>query len=411
MRTAPVALAAALALAGCSSSSTGGQGTAAPGSSSPAPPSSSAASTSPVVTATPGTGHATLPTSTAPAQVAPPAGGPVPRGFTPTSVSFVSATQGWVLGTAPCTGAVCTSVVRTRDGGRHWQGIPAPSATLGQPDSGRNGDVSVLRFATARDGWAGVGRLYSTHDGGSTWVRQQVGPATSVISNIETGGGYVFATVDGCPSQGGNTCALTVRVYASPIGRDSWVPVSPAYRGGNGASGLVLSGRTWFLPTPTGISTGVAPQGPRRVASPCPADTGGRRPRPVLAVADPAHVDALCVGQGAAGSARWQLYGTVDGGRTWVRAGGAHREPSGVYGAADNTRGVLLVAAASGGSLVLRTTDDGVRFTSARIAAPPGGIGWADLGFTTPTRAVVVLRDTALFLSHDAGATWDRVAF
>lgn len=409
MRTAILAGLAATVLAGCTSAPTTGRGTAVPGSSSPSTVSSSPApSSSARTTAT--SGPATASTSTS-AHPGVPAGGPVPRGFTPTSASFISASQGWVLGTAPCTGAVCTSVLRTRDGGRHWRGIPAPSATLGQPDSGRNGDVSVLRFATPRDGWAGVGRLYSTHDGGASWQRRQVGPSTSVISNIETGGGYVFATVDGCPSQGSSACSFSVRVYASPIDRDSWVPVSPAYRGGNGASGLVVHGANWYLPTAGGIAIGTGTGAPRPAANPCPVDGTGQRPRPVLAVADPAHLDALCVGPGAAGSARWQLYGTVDGARTWVRAGGPHLEFSGVQGIADNTRGVLLAAASSGASAVLRTTDDGVRFGSSTVSAPPGGIPWADLGFTTPTQAVVVSLDTALYLSHDAGASFQRVVF
>ena len=48
---------------------------------------------------------------------APPPGGPVPGGFTATSVTFVSAQEAFVLGTAPCPNAVCTSIVRTFDRG------------------------------------------------------------------------------------------------------------------------------------------------------------------------------------------------------------------------------------------------------------------------------------------------------
>src|SRR5665213_772581 len=42
--------------------------------------------------------------------VAAPAGGPVPSGFEPASVSFISADDGWVLGSAPCSNPVCTSI-------------------------------------------------------------------------------------------------------------------------------------------------------------------------------------------------------------------------------------------------------------------------------------------------------------
>lgn len=62
-------------------------------------------------------------------------------------------------------------MLRTRDGGRTWVGIPAPRAAA----------PAVIRFADARNGWALTGdlqgrattrrRLYSTHDGGAHWHR------------------------------------------------------------------------------------------------------------------------------------------------------------------------------------------------------------------------------------------------
>src|SRR5450755_3215052 len=65
-----------------------------------------------------------------PAEAAP-AGGPVPSGFEPASVSFVSANDGWVLGsTVPCFAAVCTSMVRTADGGRFFFDVTATTENL-----------------------------------------------------------------------------------------------------------------------------------------------------------------------------------------------------------------------------------------------------------------------------------------
>ncbi|MGN6607590.1 MAG: hypothetical protein ACTHMS_11360 [Jatrophihabitans sp.] len=282
-------------------------------------------------------------------------------------------------------------------------GIPAPVATLGIAQSGREGDVAVLRFADQQNGWAGVGKLFSTHDGGAHWQRITLPGLVGVIANIETGGGYVFAATDGCPSLGSSRCSQTTRVYASPIGKDDWQPITGTLAGG-GDAGLVVHGAEWWSTLQHGIVHGSGPNESGVLASPCPGTA-----RPTLAVADATHLDALCIGNGAAGSAEYQLYGTTDGGRTWTKAGPTHVEPSGVYGMADNTKGVLLVASASGNSQILRTTDDGGSFGSV-LTADSGGAPWADLGFTTPSQAVVVLPGSALYLSHDSGRSFTRVA-
>src|SRR5689334_22044197 len=57
-------------------------------------------------------------------------GGPVPKGFVAHDLTFVSANEGWLLGTAPCSTKPCTSIVHTTDGGKTWAGIPAPKAEL-----------------------------------------------------------------------------------------------------------------------------------------------------------------------------------------------------------------------------------------------------------------------------------------
>ena len=79
-----------------------------------------------------------------------PPGGPVPSGFTATSVTFVSAQEAYVLGTAPFPNAVCTSIVRTLDRGASWRGLPAPAVPLSAP--GGTG-VWGIRFATPEHGF------------------------------------------------------------------------------------------------------------------------------------------------------------------------------------------------------------------------------------------------------------------
>ena len=55
----------------------------------------------------------------------------VPLGFRPMSVTFVSADQGWVLGSAPCSTGRCPVIAHTLDGGRTWSTIPAPQTPIG----------------------------------------------------------------------------------------------------------------------------------------------------------------------------------------------------------------------------------------------------------------------------------------
>lgn len=406
LAAATTVLAAGL-LAACTSS---GGGKAGPSGSTP--PASGASTTASGVASGTATGTAT-PSSSATSSgstghVTGPSGGPVPHGFTPTSVTFASSTEAFVLGTAPCSSPPCTSIVRTVDDGRTWVGIPAPRTTLGQPDSGRNGGVSVLRFADATDGWAGVGELWATHDGGAHWAKQSLPGADGVVSAIESGGGYVYATTDGCASQGSSHCHQSVQLYASPVGRNSWTRVAtiPAL-GGN--AGLVLQGADWYVSTAQSIRHGHGTAVSGTLPTPCPAD-GEFRARAEIAVASSRFLDAVCLSGGAAGSASYQLYGTRDGGAHWAKAGPSHREDSGFGGIADNTQGVLLLAVASGRSSILRTTDDGSTLHTP-LTVNSGGGQWADLGFTTPTQAVVVLLDKALYLSHDAGASFSAVRF
>src|SRR5437588_9325820 len=43
-----------------------------------------------------------------------------PHGFHAYSLSFISATEGWALGRAPCEGRQCTYLLRTVDAGHSW---------------------------------------------------------------------------------------------------------------------------------------------------------------------------------------------------------------------------------------------------------------------------------------------------
>ena len=87
-------------------------------------------------------------------------------GFKPASVTFVSATQGFVLGAQTCTTGTCATLASTVNGGSTWTYVGAVPAAI----TGSNPAVSKVRFATKNDGWAFGPQLWSTHDGGRTWT-------------------------------------------------------------------------------------------------------------------------------------------------------------------------------------------------------------------------------------------------
>ncbi|MCW2526381.1 MAG: glycosyl hydrolase, repeat-containing protein, partial [Pseudonocardiales bacterium] len=211
----------ALSVAGCTSGSSGSKA-GATGTSSSSSASAPAVSPSPSSPAPAG--------STTPPVAPGPAGGVVPTGFVPYSVTYVDATHGWALGTAPCPAEPCTSIVRTQNG-TSWQGIPAPKATLGT--GGATGQLTSLRFADGLNGWAFGAALFSTHDGGATWTQTKIGDSADTVNtevvDVETSGGIAWAAVRGCATGPVADCAKsTTRLYRSPIAAESWAAVGAA---------------------------------------------------------------------------------------------------------------------------------------------------------------------------------------
>jgi|GEM_PF-601561 len=379
----------------------------------PAPSASSSPSSGP----TTGSASTTGPSGSS---VLGPAGGPVPVGFRAVDLTWISNSDGWALGTAPCGRPPCTSITRTTDGGKTWVGIPAPRATLSQTDGCAGTCVTGLRFADALVGYAfGPNALYLTTDGGRTWAEQPGGSA------------YSLEIVDGQAlrvSGQGPSCApgCTFSVQRAPVGSTDWQDAGLPAGGQNAGAQLSASGRTVVLAT-FGHTAGGAENATsvlftstdagaswRKIGEPCPRIGTGPSSRETDTVAVTVALDGsttvLCTPRDGNGE---QLVVTLTGSDTsrhvHVASTPAGAPAGNVLGAASAS--TLLVSL----DRLYRSTDDG------RHWQPTGGDG--------PTAAVFIGFESAsvgrvlgvtgsgestsatVWTTTDAGRTWTATGF
>jgi photosystem II stability/assembly factor-like uncharacterized protein len=401
------ALLASFALSGCGSGQSGAGSGGAGGTTTPAAtPASSGSATA--------AAHAATPAATASAAAtsqAQPAGGPVPVKFAATSVTFVSADEAFVLGTAPCSHAPCTSIVRTLDRGASWVGLPAPVVPLGQPQGPFAADVWGIRFADPAHGFVFGNGLYETTDGGENWA-EVASPPGSILS-LEVIDGQVLALTAPCQTQNG--CGLTGTLLRRPLAGGSWHVVTQV------SDPRLIATQARVAALLNGDSVLVTTDGALTFASHAtPCTTQGVAMASSVAVTGPGSLALLCAGQGAMGSVAKTVYVSSDLGAHWTKAGqpGSGGDPAGIAAA---TPARLVVAAESGASELYYSGDSAASWGTA-YSAGDGGMGFNDLGFTTTSDGVVVHgpalsdgnkegRPGQLLLTSDGGATWQLVRF
>ena len=380
--------------------------------------SSSKPSTTPVVDSTP-TSEGSSSTSGGPTGT----GGPVPTGFQPASVTFVSADQGFVLGTAPCSTPPCTSLVATDDGGTSWHGLPAPVAPLAtslstpSPDDAP-GAISQVRFGDHLNGWAFGPGLWATHDGGEHWTDQHL---EGSVTDLASADGVTYAVVTTCPT---GACESGATLYRTDATSDDWQSVDGAGLPAQGGQIELHARAAWFVgPASTdggGATFLSSPDGTTWTshADPCLADDAFLDS---VAPVDTVNLFLLCVSDPGAGSQGKSVRSSSDAGATTEAAGSPPRGGIALeIAAADSTH--LAVTAQSGASFIYRSDDSGASWSTVGDL-PDGGAGFRDLGFTTSTQGVVVSGEPStgttaatdaasrLLMTHDAGATWTPVSF
>lgn len=377
----------------------------------------------------------------------------VSHSFDPGSVTFVSLSTGFALGTVPCRGpGECLALRETTDGGQTWSDQQLPVALLsgvnrrdnGYPVLGVGGGSLTVRFADPQDGWisgavpaGGTLRsvLWSTHDGGRNWHDIASVPGLSSqapVMDLEAARGVVYAL--GQMSGNGVGAALA----SSPVGADHWHAVpTPSLGfpagGANPVGDLVLQGGSGWLVegNDRGISGSarLLPDGRWAAWSPPCSLVGDSYAVP--AAADASHLYALCqmggfasalsahAPKGAKLGSTW-LYGSSDGGLSFhpvVQLGAG-------YPGATGAQQVQLgpVAAASPGHLFVERYAKSAQL----LGSFDGGRHWqvvyggnvSYVGFTSPAQGVAITQPSAsaqspsgMVMTRDGGRHWHRVSF
>ncbi|UZJ24936.1 hypothetical protein RHODO2019_17875 [Rhodococcus antarcticus] len=365
----------------------------------PAPP------TSPLLTPAPTTvvPAPAAPTATVPpVTTAPPPSddgrptGPVPRGFAPQSVTFISTRDGWTLGQAPCTKQPCTSVARTSDGGASWVGTAAPRTgdVLG---SAVTSGVDQLRFGSPTDGWAFGGELWSTHDG-DHWDAVPLPAGQAAVSLAANSTRVVAGLGVGCGTSG--ACTQTV-LRSAASGGDAFTPL-PGASTVPGRAAVTLSGSTvWALSVDGGTTRLVrgAADGSSDVAAlPTPCTQNADRAR--MAASTRTDLVLACT---TTGSTDVQVFASKDAGGSWARTGSATLP--GALTAVAAAPGTVLLSDDAGG--VQRSTDGGASFGTVLA-----GSGFSFVGLTSSSQGVALPATPGvadLRITRDGGTSWQTL--
>lgn len=337
----------------------------------------------------------------------------MPTGFAATSVTWVSPEEAFVLGTAPCAHAPCTSVARTLDRGASWTARPAPAVPVGAP--GQAGAVWGIRFATPEHGFVFGDGLWETTDGGSRWSR--VRTPNGLVLSLAVVPGRVLVLVAPCPPGAG--CPRYGFLASRPLSGGVWTAVA-------NAAATRLIDPDDLIATQAGTAAAVAGAGVIVIRPGQPGRTVHRTPcppsaqTPSVAVISASDLAILCTGEGYTGHTIKRVYLSDDDGAHWTLAG--QPSPDGDAGTlAATAAGQLAIATESAASWLFYSGTGGAAWRIV-YQHDDGGAGWADLGFTTATGGVVVYgpadsdgnatgRPGQLLLTSDAGLTWRQVRF
>jgi hypothetical protein len=374
--------------------------------------------------------------------------GPVPANFTPTSVTFVSTSIGWVIGQAGTPGScvnqdpdICTSIARTDDAGKTWEGGPAPDT--GAPSNATG--VSGIRFLDGVNGWAFGPELWVTHDAGRHWTQESTGGAR--VTDLETVGDRAYALFATCSTPANSRmpvadwafgCDRYTLMTTTTSGSNEWTAVSDAttgltddnVAGASTTSGYIaLSGTTGYLVAPDGTLYSGPIGGPWTKAGTMPclpgiADyTTGQASSAQIAIINSTQLATFCA-TGGPPIVPSTVYTSDNGGATWTALSAQWPGDVSQSEAAGDYLAATSIAATSDGTIVLGTLQ-GIDFLPAgattwqaatvngslatKANAQTGYGGFSYVGMTSPDQGVAISEESGvheIWLTFNGGRTW-----
>jgi len=349
------ALVALVVLAGCASSKPGSvQSPAAP----PAP-----------VTASPSAAAATSRPVSAPPSTQ--AAGPIDV----QDASFVSASQGWALGSG--------KLATTTDGGASWTLLPDPPAGLAH-----------IRFASPEVGyaWTTTGSLWITANGAASWKR---GGLTQVLS-LETAAGWVWSIAGPQPYP---------TIWRARAGSPVWTnlgltPNRSATLAVHGDVAYVI-GQQGAGPIAPSLDVFAGTQPVRHESLPC-AHGQTYVPFAALGASTDGLVYLVCDAMNNQPSPPTQTqlaYESVSEGSSWSADNPPPPQPP---------QGVTAVV---GGRFAWNSGPDLYMLTSNgwRVSLVNRGHGFSLVGFETDAQGIALGTNGYLWITRDGGTSWSRV--
>jgi hypothetical protein len=373
--------------------------------------------------------------------------GPNATAFAPTSVTFVSLSTGWALGTIPCSpGGRCLGLRRTTDAGRSWSPGPLPAALVRAADrkvagasAGCCGAGLSVRFADVRDGWIYGGlvvpspygasiapALWSTHDAGLIWQNQPLPGLSSEgpIFDLEAAAGRAYFMAQ--TTSGGAT------MESSPVAQDNWraeLSLGTPAGGAQPSGAFVLHGSSgWLIEGNDRGTAGSArldgngqwtawspPCGPVGNSFAVPAASTSSNLVAVCVMGGFAYPLSRSAPRGAVLGSSW-LYFSYDGGKTF--------QPGPELGLRQDLFGDVLASPAPGVILISRSYFGHGDVNEQDLRASfDGGHHWTVvyrgqllfLGFTSAAQGVGIVRSsgttTEMIMTFDGGHHWRQIAF